>query len=164
MNRARIVRVLLPILAAALLGTPAARAVQEGPNDNCLVNFLGVPDEDVNGGTVSQSANNGTCTFHLQVCANRSDATCTGTTLKPVKVKGKCHAAALNFTPTGDTPSCGPSAPITVKLKGHGKKTGKCKIVSLGKSATSPKRIDKDTLMLECSPTGGTGCPTLATT
>jgi len=64
-------------------------------------------------------------------------------------------AASLDFAPSGTDPTCGPSAPITVKLKGHGRKAGKCKIVALAKSTTKPRRIDKDTLTLTCSPTGG---------
>ena len=160
MNRVRIALGLFVVLLAA----PGVRAVTEGPTDDCLVNFLGVADDAKNGGMVEQGANNGTCTFNLQVCANRADGTCTGATLKPVKVKGKCHAAALKFAPTGDAPSCGASVPITVKTKGHGKRAGKCKIVAMAKSTTSPKRVDKDILTLVCSPGGGTGCPTLSTT
>jgi hypothetical protein len=161
MNRVRTRHALLGVLLMSLVVSSPTQAVKEGPNDDCLVSFLGAADGD----TIQQGATNGVCTFNVDVCANRPAGTCTGTTLKPVKVKGKCHAAALKFAPTGDTPQCGPSAALTVKLKGHGHKAGMCKLVAMAKSATSPKRVDKDVLTLVCNPNAAPGgCPTLPTT
>ena len=163
MTPTRLLQASIAVLAVSLVPVPSARAVPELPANDCLVSFLGVPDDARNGGTVEQGASNGTCTFNLQVCANRgADATCSATTLKPIKVKGRCHAGALKFAPTGDGLSCGASVPITVKTKRHGKKAGKCTIVATAKSATAPRRADADKLTLICMP-GGQGCPALPT-
>src|SRR5438477_7770441 len=110
---------LLVTLALQLVrGGGVARAVMD-ETTACLVGFLGAE----NGSTIERGATNGSCTFNLQVCANRAEGSCTGTTVKPVKVKvkGKCKGARdLRFAPSGDTPSCGSASAVTVKLKGHG--------------------------------------------
>ncbi len=165
MNSARSLGAVVSVLAF-FLAVPPARAVMDATTE-CLVGFLGVPDDAKNGGTVMQGATNGVCTFNLTACANRAEGSCTGTALKPIKVKGRCQgASALGFAPAGDTASCGTPSAVTVKLKRHGNKPGKCKIVALAKSSTKPRRVDKDVLMLTCSTgTPGPACslPTTCT-
>jgi len=145
-----------------LLPGAAAFAVMDATTE-CLVDFIGVPDDATNGGTVQQDAVNGSCTFNLNVCANRAQGTCTATALKPVKVMGHCQgASALKFAPSGDGAQCGPASAVIVKTKHKNKKAGHCKIVALGRSTTKPRRVDKDVLNLVCNP-GGTGTNPCAT-
>ena len=169
-------RFFLFVLAFDLIVAANARAV----TNECLLGFLGVPDADTNGGTITcmdcdptcdadgVATPNGSCTFDLKVCANGTTATCTGpgTTLKRLKVAGKCPGTAgLKFTPAGNTQSCGPVSGIVTKLKKKGTKPGKCKVTVTASSATKPKQSDKDVLTLVCMPRpAGQSCPTTTTT
>src|SRR4029077_6084168 len=98
------------------------------------------------------STPNGACTFKLRVCANDAAGTCAATALKKVTVKGGCHAATLAFSPSGTAMSCGPEGTLTVKLKKHQKKLGKCKFTAKATSVAKPRRVDKDVLTLVCNP------------
>lgn len=150
-------------LALELMGSPTT-APPAMAADECLVGFSGVPDTQRDGGTLQGTASAGACTFPLQVCANRTDPDCPTTALKRVKVKGKCHGASLSFTPSGDGFSCSSAtSPLTVKLKKHGKKAGKCIVTATAKSAGTPRRVDRDVLTLICNP-GTTQCATTACT
>jgi hypothetical protein len=150
----------LSFVALALVAlVPQAEAVMDATTE-CLVSFGGVPDADTNGGTLVATAVNGQCTFNLQACVNHATGSCTGTTLKKVRVKGRCQAASLSFTPSGDAAACGPTSGLVVKLKKKGRKAGKCKVVAMARSAEKPRRVDKDILDLVCNPGTSPGtCP-----
>ncbi len=151
-------------LAADLItGGRPSDAVMDATTE-CLVGFSGVPDADKNGGTLSGDGVGGSCTFNIGVCANQPDSGCTGTSLKKVKVKGRCKgASSLSFSPSGEAGSCGPTSGVTVKLKRRGKKPGKCKLVAMTQSTGKPKRVDKDVLNLVCNPSTTPACSTATT-
>jgi hypothetical protein len=160
-------------LAACVVFWSLAHAVS-GPE--CLIGFAGVPDANQDGGTLQCSdcdaacdadgANtaNGSCSFELQVCANRSDASCTGISLKKVRVKGKCQGtSSLSFAPSADASTCGATSRVVAKLKKKGAKAGKCKVIVMALSSDKPRKVDKDVLTLVCNPAASGPCPTTTT-
>ena len=176
-REARSRRAAIVALAATLVAGRSSHAVMDATTE-CLIGFSGVPDADKNGGTITctdcdptcdddgAGTANGSCTFTLQLCANRAEGACTGTGLKRVKVRGKCQGtSSLGFSPSGEASSCGPMSGVLAKLKKRGTKPGRCKIVVMTRSSTKPRKVDKDTLTLVCNPRpSGEACPTSTTT
>src|SRR3989441_7365443 len=176
-REARSRRAAIVALAATLVAGRSSHAVMDATTE-CLIGFSGVPDADKNGGTITctdcdpacdddgAGIANGSCTFTLELCANRAEGACTGTALKRVKVKGKCHGtSSLGFSPSGEASSCGPMSGVFARLKKSGTKPGKCKIVVMTRSSAKPRKVDKDTLTLVCNPRpSGEACPTTSTT
>ena len=169
-------RYLLPPLTVALLAlAPPCLAVMDATTE-CLVDFEGVADTYRSGGTIQCTdcdpscdtdgfnTPNQSCTFKLKVCADEAEGACTAAPLKKVKVSGGCGAAALTPTPSGTSPTCGPSTNLTVKLRKHGRKAGKCKVVARAISSDRPKKVDKDVLTLVCNPQTAARCPSVQPT
>ncbi len=162
------------LLAVAYV-TPA-HAVMDATTE-CLIEFDGLGNERANGGTLEckdcdpscdadgAGKANGSCVFAFRVCANTPDATCAATALKKVRVKGRCGASALAFTPSGTAPTCGAEGRLSVPLKRKGRKAGKCRITASTRSAGGPRRTDKDVVSLICDPRpAGESCPTTTPT
>jgi hypothetical protein len=166
----------LALLASTLVvAVPAARAVIDDTTE-CLIGFAGVPSDLENGGTLTcddcdptcdadgVTSPNQSCTFDLSVCVNRASAACTASSLKHLKVLGKCQGtASLKFVPSGTDASCGPRSGVLVKLKKKGTRAGKCKLVLMALSSDKPRRVDKDVLTLICNPQAAE-CPATTTT
>src|SRR5437870_7327831 len=158
----------------SLVGMPRRGFAVMNETTECLVDFEGVSDTYKSGGTIQctdcdpscdadgVNTANGSCTFNLQVCVNEAGGACAAAPLKKVRVTGACGAVALAPTPSGTAPSCR-SAALKVNLKKHGHRAGKCKVVATAISSDRPKKVDKDVLMLVCSPQTG-ACPTTTTT
>src|SRR5207245_585516 len=109
-RQARHAQAFVAVVVLLVAAVPPVHAVMDATTE-CLVGFLGAED----GGTIEKGSSGAACTFTLQVCANRAEGSCTGTTLKPVKVMGRCKgASSLKFAPSGDTSSCGPAGTVTV--------------------------------------------------
>src|SRR5437016_847644 len=176
-REARSRRAAIVALAVTLVAGRSSHAVMDATTE-CLIGFSGVPDADKNGGTITctdcdptcddngAGTANGSCTFTLQLCANRAEGACTGTALKRVKVRGKCQGtSSLGFSPSAEASSCGPMSSVLAKLKKRGTKPGKCKIVVMTRSSAKPRKVDKDTLTLLCNPRpSGEACPATSTT
>ena len=166
-----LVAAVLPLLVIV----PRTFAVQ----NDCLLNFEGVPDNATQGGAVScddcnpacdtdgEATANKACTFNIRACANQPGTGCTAADLKKVKVKkvnGSCKVTGLKFTPQGTSSVCGSFTGVVVKTKKNGRKPGKCKIKISAQSTTKPRQKDNDVLTLTCEPQTATSCPTTTTT
>ena len=164
-------------LALALVGI--ARPVFAKPASECLAGFTGVPDAAKNGGTFKctdcdpscdrdgTNTPNKMCTFGIDACVNLPDASgvCAAGDIKKARVKkmGKCALVQVTgLTPSGTSSPCGQFT-VTVATKKNGTKPGKCTILLRSAAMGSPKRGDKDKLVLECDPQRAATCTTGST-
>ena len=88
------------------------------------------------------------CRFHLALCVNQREATCSSTPLvrAVAKVKGK----GLPLPPLDGTASCGSFTEVLVKARGR--KPGRAVVTLRGVSKGRPRRTDKDRVVLVCKP------------
>lgn len=105
----------------------------------------------------------GTCTFEIAVCVNRSGVP--GCTPRPLRKPPKVAGAALPVpAPQGGEAVCGPTGTVEVALKGRRRTRSRTKKVQLTVVTAGRPRQDSDTVILRCEARREDTCPTTTTT
>ena len=163
-KRCRLLGLGLVLGATLLCLVPRAHAQA----NECLVAFRGLSGAEKGGKVVCRDCDtcdrdgvkDNKCTFQFDICLNQGDASCTATTLKTVKAKGKGLTGPL---PLPVDSACH-TFTATVPLKKNGRKKGTTTITAQAVSSGKPTRHDVDKLILLCNPQPATCASTTPTT